>query len=81
MPNPKMDLVGLQLHDDLVLCAWMASFDTGTIPNGVDSFVIRRDRIHRQICWMTVVPEQGPAAWARPQRNPDGARQRPRFCR
>ncbi|MHB1317588.1 MAG: nuclear transport factor 2 family protein [Anaerolineae bacterium] len=57
MPNPRMDLVGMQVHDDLVLCAWTATFDTGSIPNGVDSFVIRDDRIHRQTCWMSVVPK------------------------
>jgi ketosteroid isomerase-like protein len=56
MPNPKMDLVGMQVHDDAVLCAWTATFDAGSIPDGVDSFVIRDDRICMQTCWMTVVP-------------------------
>jgi ketosteroid isomerase-like protein len=49
MPNAQMEMHGVQVYGDLVVCSWSATFDTGSIPSAVDSFVIRDDRIQRQM--------------------------------
>jgi predicted SnoaL-like aldol condensation-catalyzing enzyme len=56
MPNARLESVGMQVQGELVLFAWKATFDGGTIPHGVDTFVIRDDRIRVQTVWFTVGP-------------------------
>jgi ketosteroid isomerase-like protein len=56
MPNLRVNPVGMQVHDDAVLVAWTAEFDTGSVPDGVDTFVVRDDKIRLQTGYFTVVP-------------------------
>jgi ketosteroid isomerase-like protein len=56
MSNVHFESLGVQVHGECVLCAWNAEFDGGAIPHGVDSFVIRDDRIRLQTGWFPVVP-------------------------
>ena len=56
MPNMRMAAAGVQVHGEYVLVAWSAEFDGGSIPHGVDTFVIRDDHIRLQTVWFSVVP-------------------------
>jgi hypothetical protein len=57
MPNAKLSDTGHLVHGDLVLVTWTGVSDVATIPQGVDTFVIRDDRIQLQTIWFTVVPK------------------------
>jgi hypothetical protein len=57
LPNAKLSLTGHRVHGDFALVAWKADSDVVTIPYGVDTFVIRDDKIRLQTVWSTVVPK------------------------
>ena len=57
MPNGKISLGGYKVHGDYVLLTWTGTSDVATVPYGVDTFVIRDDKIRLQTVWFTVVPK------------------------
>jgi len=57
MPNLKLSATGVKVHGDWVLCTWTGESDVASIPNGVDTFVIRDDRIRLQTACFTIVPK------------------------
>jgi ketosteroid isomerase-like protein len=57
MPNLKLTGTGEHVYGDVVLCSWTADSTVASIPTGVDSFVIRDDKIRLQTGWFTVAPK------------------------
>jgi ketosteroid isomerase-like protein len=57
LPNFRLTLTGHIVHGDFVLVTWTATSDVATIPHGVDTFVIRDDKIRLQTVWLTAVPK------------------------
>jgi len=57
LPNAKLSGTGHIVHGDVVLTTWSGVSDVAIIPHGVDTFVIRDDRIRLQTAWFTVVPK------------------------
>jgi hypothetical protein len=57
MPNGKLSPTGDIVHGDYVLTTWTGDSDVATIPYGVDTFVIRDEKIRLQTVWFTVVPK------------------------
>ena len=57
MPTMKITGTGERVNGDVVLCTWTGDSDGARIPVGVDTFVIREDKIRQQTCWYTVVPK------------------------
>jgi ketosteroid isomerase-like protein len=57
MPNSKLSSTGHSVHGDYVLTTWVGDSDVATVPYGVDTFVIRDDKIRLQTVWFTVVPK------------------------
>jgi ketosteroid isomerase-like protein len=55
LPNAKLSFAGHSVHGDFVLLTWTAVSDVETIPYGVDTFVIRDDRIELQTVWLTMI--------------------------
>jgi ketosteroid isomerase-like protein len=45
------------VEGDTLLTIWSAECDTATFPQGVDTFVIRDDKIQRQTAWFVVKPK------------------------
>ncbi len=56
-PGMKTKTTGERVHGDMVLCTWTADAPKAKIPTGVDTFIIREDKIRLQTCWYTVVPK------------------------
>ncbi len=56
-PHMKLTLTGHEVHDDYVLVTWTAVSDVASIPQGVDTFVIRDDRIRLQTVWFAAIPK------------------------
>lgn len=57
MPNLVLTSTGEHVHGDVVLVSWTGDSDVARAPAGVDTFVIRDDRIRLQTVWFTVVPK------------------------
>ena len=53
----KLTPLGLGVHGNLALTTWSFASSAVTIPVGVDSYVIRNDKIAQQTCYYTVVPK------------------------
>ncbi len=56
-PNLKLTHTGHRVHDDYVLSTWTAESDVASIPYGIDTFVIRDDRIRLQTVWFAAIPK------------------------
>lgn len=58
--NPNLTIKGTGAHvcGDVVLCTWTGDSDVGRVPTGVDTFLIRDDRIRLRTVWLTLVPKQ-----------------------
>ena len=41
----------------MLLLKWSAESDVAKMPQGVDTFIIRDDKIQRQTMWFTAVPK------------------------
>jgi ketosteroid isomerase-like protein len=57
LPNAKLSPTGHIVQGDLVLFTWIGVSDVATIPHGVDTFVIRDDKIRLQTVWLTIAPK------------------------
>ena len=57
MPNGKLSMTGHMVHGDYVLTTWTGDSDVATVPYGVDTFLIRDDKIRLQTVWFTVAPK------------------------
>jgi len=55
-PNLKFTSQDI-VEGDTLLTIWSAESDTATMPQGVDTFVIRDDKIQRQTAWFVVHPK------------------------
>jgi ketosteroid isomerase-like protein len=56
-PNLQITPVGLAIEGDTLVMYWSADSDTVSIPDGVDTFIIRDDKIQRQTVWIKAVPK------------------------
>lgn len=52
-PNMVLTEQGRNVHGDTVLVTWSGDSDVATVEAGVDTFVIRDDKILAQTVWMT----------------------------
>mgnify|MGYP002063480520 CR=1 FL=1 len=53
--SPNIKFIGQDIVEgDTLLMIWSAECDTATMPQGVDTFVIRDDKIQRQTAWFVV---------------------------
>jgi ketosteroid isomerase-like protein len=57
LPNLKITSTGTSMNGELVLTAWKADSDAGTVPYGVDTIVIRDGKIRMQTVWFTIMPK------------------------
>jgi ketosteroid isomerase-like protein len=57
MPNLQFTPRGLAVEGDTLLVYWSADSDTVSIPEGVDTLIIRDDKIQRQTAWIKAVPK------------------------
>jgi len=57
MPNLEFSLGQVAVEGDTLLVHWSAESDTVSIPEGVDTFVVRDDRIQRQTAWTKILPK------------------------
>jgi ketosteroid isomerase-like protein len=56
--SPNIKFIGQDIVEgDTLLMIWSAECDTATMPQGVDTFVIRDDKIQRQTAWFVVHPK------------------------
>jgi ketosteroid isomerase-like protein len=55
-PNIKFTSQDI-VEGDTLLTIWSAESDTATMPQGVDTFVIRDGKIQRQTAWFVVNPK------------------------
>jgi ketosteroid isomerase-like protein len=57
MPNAQITPKALAVEGDTLIVHWSADSDTVSIPDGVDTLVIRDDKIQRQTAWFQAVPK------------------------
>jgi ketosteroid isomerase-like protein len=57
MPNLEFSPGQTAVEGDTLLVTWSAESETVSIPQGVDTFVVRDDKIQRQTAWSPVVPK------------------------
>ena len=56
--SPNTKFTGQDIVEgDTLLTIWSAESDTATMPQGVDTFVIRDGKIRRQTAWFVVNPK------------------------
>jgi ketosteroid isomerase-like protein len=55
-PNVKFTSQDI-VEGDTLLTVWTAECDTATMPQGVDTFIIREGKIQRQTAWFVVNPK------------------------
>ena len=56
-PNPRVSFDEYIVEGDMLLLKWSAESDVAKMPQGVDTFIIRDDKIQRQTMWFTAVPK------------------------
>jgi hypothetical protein len=56
-PNVKVHFGKQVVEDDLLLLEWSAVSDVATFDSGVDTFLIRDDKIRRQTMWFRMIPK------------------------
>ena len=55
---PNVKFTGQDVVEgDTLLTIWSAECDTATMPQGMDTFVIRDDKIQRQTAWFVIHPQ------------------------
>ena len=57
MPGLALSTARLAVEGDTLLAEWSAESDTVSIPEGVDTFIIRDDKIQRQTAWFKMIPK------------------------
>lgn len=57
-PNLKFTDAQTVVEGDTLLTYWSAESDTATVPQGVDTFIIRDGKIQRHTAWFVVVPKE-----------------------
>ncbi|NPV10063.1 MAG: nuclear transport factor 2 family protein [Anaerolineae bacterium] len=57
LPNLRLTGTGEHVSGDVVMCTYCGDCDVATVPAGVDTFIIRDDKIRLQTGWFTVVPK------------------------
>jgi ketosteroid isomerase-like protein len=58
MPNLVFSLGGrVAVEGDTLLVEWSAESDTVSIPEAVDTLIIRDDKIQRQTAWVKMIPK------------------------
>lgn len=57
MPNLELSTGAAAVEGDMLLVQWSAESDTVSIPEGVDTFIVREDRIQRHTGWVKMVPK------------------------
>jgi ketosteroid isomerase-like protein len=56
--SPNIKFTGQDIVEgDTLLTIWSAQCDTATMPQGMDTFVIRDGKIQRQTAWFVVNPK------------------------
>lgn len=53
--DAELSPTGHIVHGDFVLFTWAGESKTATIPYGVDTFVIRDDKIRLETVWFTII--------------------------
>jgi hypothetical protein len=56
-PNVRVSFDKQLVEDDIVLLEWSAESDVAKFEPGVDTFVIRDDKIRRQTMWFVMAPK------------------------
>ena len=57
MSNFELSTGAVAVEGDMLLVQWSAESDTVSIPEGVDTFIVRDDKIQRQTGWAKMVPK------------------------
>ena len=57
MPNIEFTTGAVAVEGDMLLLQWSAESDTASMPEGVDTFIVRDDKIQQQTGWFKVVPK------------------------
>ena len=57
MPHARFSRTGICIKGEVVMTAWRADSDAGSIPNGVDTIVIRDGKIRLQTVWFSAAPQ------------------------
>jgi uncharacterized protein (TIGR02246 family) len=56
MPNFRVSIAGVVVEGDTLLVEWSTESDTVSIPEAVDTLIIRDDKIQRQTGWSKTIP-------------------------
>ena len=56
-PNVRVNFKKHVVEGEVLLLEWSAESDIAVIPKGVDTFIIRDDKIQHQTMWFTMVPK------------------------
>jgi hypothetical protein len=56
-PNVRIDFRRQVVKDDMLLLEWAAESDVATMDPGVDTFIIRDDKIRQQTMWFVMTPK------------------------
>ena len=56
-PNVRVYFRKQVVEDDMLLLEWSAESDVATLDPGVDTFLIRDDKIRRQTMWFMATPK------------------------
>jgi ketosteroid isomerase-like protein len=57
-PNVRIDFRKTAIKGDMLLLEWAAESDAAVIAPGVDTFIIRDDKIRRQTMWFVLTPKE-----------------------
>jgi ketosteroid isomerase-like protein len=57
MPNARVWFTGSRVEGEYALVTWAADSDVASVSQGVDTFVVTRDKIRLQTVWFTVTPK------------------------
>ena len=57
MPNIQFSTGAVAVEGDTLIVQWSAESDTVSIPEAVDTFIVRDDKIQRQTAWTKMVPK------------------------
>jgi hypothetical protein len=57
MPNIEFSAGRVAEEGDTLMVEWSAESDTVSIPEAVDTFIIRDDKIRRQTAWFKMIPK------------------------
>ncbi len=57
-PNVKLSFGKRIVEGDTCLLEWSSESDAGSIPQGVDTYIIQDGKIQRQTIWFSFVPKK-----------------------